>query len=32
MNDETLLRVCETLYLLARFYPPALSTCLRGRI
>jgi hypothetical protein len=32
MNDEILPKICEALYLLARFYPPALSNCLRGRI
>jgi hypothetical protein len=32
MDDETLPKVCEALYLLARFYPPLLSNPLRGRL
>jgi hypothetical protein len=32
MDDEALPKVCEALYLLARFYPPVLSSCLRGRL
>jgi hypothetical protein len=31
MDDETLPKVCEALYLLSRFHPPALASCLRGR-
>lgn len=32
MNDEALPKICEALYLLARFYPPAMSSCSRGRL
>jgi hypothetical protein len=32
MDDQTLAKVCEALYLLARFYPPMLSNPLRGRL
>jgi len=31
MDDETLARICESLYLLGRFYPPTLTSSLRGR-
>lgn len=31
MTDERLSRICEALYVLTRFHPPALSSWLRGR-